>query len=291
MIMKTNLIFDLSNLAFIIHHSVLKKNNGDFSKEYLLFRIIQTIKYIALEYKADGIIVACDSPNVWRREFFPEYKAHRDKLRDPYYDDVKEVIIDLAKFFNEYTLIPALSVSQAEADDIIAVICQTSIHKNVIVSSDKDFIQLIDHKTKLYSPTLKKERETEDKEFELFEKCIRGDRGDNIPSAFPNVRKVRLKKAWDDDKNNNSYEMVNLMETIKDDVKVKDAFERNKKLIDLTQQPELVKNKIITSINNIAVKKYNNLKLLRFIGEHDLKGVSDEFLMHKYIFKKSYIPN
>lgn len=286
--MKTNLIVDLSNITFVTHFSLLKKMN-DFSKDYLLFKTIELIKFKALEYKVDGILIACDAPNVWRKELYPDYKAHRDELRDPYYDDVKDTVIELKNFFNEYTSIPAISVANCEADDIIYIVTQDSPNKNIILSSDKDFVQLVDDKTILYSPTQKKERESDDPEFDLFEKCIRGDRGDNIPSSYPNVRKKKLEEAFYEKKDGEHYKYINIMEsTNKFGNKVKDDYERNRKLIDLSLQPEYIKKRIRETINNIKPNAYNNLKVLKFIGEHNLKGVSDKFLDNRDIFKRSF---
>jgi 5'-3' exonuclease len=46
-----------------------------------------------------------------------------------------------------------INISQTEADDIIALLCQH--YKNeekVILSNDKDFFQLMNEKTKIYNP-------------------------------------------------------------------------------------------------------------------------------------------
>jgi len=284
---RVNLLIDLSNAVYSTHHTLLKKNSGDFNPDFLFYKTINLIKYTALKYKVDGILIACDSPNVWRKKVFPEYKAHRDELRDIYHKDVKKVMIDVANFFNECTSIPALSVPKAEADDIIAVLCKESPNKHVIMSSDKDFIQLIDEDTRLYAHTLQKERDSEDVGFDLFMKCIRGDRGDNILSAYPRVREKALRKAWED-----SGEMLNLMETVrKDGVKVADAYKENKLLIDLDMQPQEVKDEILTRINNLIPNKYNHIKMLRYIGDHNLKTVSKDIINNRDIFKKTYIFN
>jgi len=285
--MKTNVIVDLSNLTFITHFSLLKKTNG-FLQSYLIFQTINFIKNVANKYKADGILIACDSPNVWRKDIYPEYKANRKESRDPYYEDVKDAMIKIKDFFNECTSIPAVSVARAEADDIIALITQTAKEntKTVIISSDKDFVQLLTNKNvTLYSPSQKAERTTLDVGYDLFEKCIRGDNGDNIKSAYPRVRKTVLEEAWHD-----SYKMMNLLEsTTKAGDLVKDAYFFNKNLIDLSLQPEYIKSNISNTLENLKINKYNELKVLRFIGKHDMKEVSKEFMKHKEILKKHYI--
>jgi len=283
--MQTNVIVDLSNLTHIIHHSSLRKNNGVFHKNYLIFKTIEFITHISKQYKADGVLVACDSPNIWRKDVYPAYKKNREANRDPYYEEVKEAMIEVKNFFNDLTSIPAISVERCEADDIISVAAANKTVNNVIVSSDKDFIQLINDNTILFSPAQKIERTTEDRDFELFEKCIRGDMGDNIFSAYPRVRKTRLESAWKDE-----HEMVNLMETVNGngDV-VKKIYKFNKKLIDLSMQPDYIKQGIHYALNNLSINKYNSIGVMRFIGEHEMKYISSEFLKHKGVFKKGYI--
>lgn len=281
---KLNMVVDLSNLTYATHH-YLQKKYKDFNKNFLIYKTIMYVKSMALKFKPDGILIACDSPRVWRKDLYPEYKGNRDSLKDPYYDDVKEAMEEIKGFFNTCTSVPALAVEKAEADDIIAVVAQRSDHKTIIISADKDFIQLINEDVRLYSPTQKKERKSEDVAFDLFEKCIRGDRGDNIDSAFPHVRKTRLEKAWED-----KTEWLNLMEsTNKEGKRVGDVYKFNKRLIDLSKQPQFIKDDIETSINNINMNKYNNVALLRFVGSHDLKELSKDFVRHNHVFKKHYI--
>jgi len=283
--MKTNVIVDLSNITFVTHFSILKKTNN-FNQNYLIFQTINFIKLIAKKYKADGVLIACDSPNVWRKDVYPEYKANRKESRDPYYEDVKAAMIKVKDFFNECTSIPAVSVERSEADDIIAVATQNKGNtRTVIISSDKDFIQLLNDDVVLYSPSQKEERTSDDVGYALFEKCIRGDSGDNIKSAYPRVRKTALQEAWCD-----NYKMINLLETVtKQGNSVKDSYFFNKKLIDLSMQPDYIKLNISNTLENLKINKYNGLNVLRFIGKHDMKGISNEFLKHKEIFRKHYI--
>jgi hypothetical protein len=77
----------------------------------------------------------------------------------------------------------------------------------------------------------------EDIDYWLFLKLIRGDTGDNVPSAFPRVREVKLKEAFSD-----SYKMLNLLNESWTDINgneniVKDKLEENRILMDLACQP------------------------------------------------------
>lgn len=286
--MKTNLILDLSNLVWITKYHTMK-NGSLFSKELIMHEFLVFMNSLAVKYKVDGLLVACDEKTPWRKDIYPEYKANRIKKRDPHYEDVKKIMNDLKDFFNIYTRIPAVSVPRAEADDIIAIATKISPQRNVIVSSDKDFIQLINDNTSLYSPTLRGERTTENKEYELFEKCIRGDKGDNIFSAYPRVRTKVLKAVWGD-----SLAMANLFETKRkvDDRKVGEVYELNKSLIDLELIPRVyhdkITNEIITRVSDPNTK-FNQLGMLRFFGRNNLRNLAKQEQKFSKLFKKRFI--
>jgi len=285
---KSNLVVDLSNLAWISRYSLVK--NNELTKELILHGIISLIKVTAINYRVDGILVACDSRTNWRKDIYPEYKGNRDKEKDEYFIDVVDAIQLAEEFFNTCTNIPAIKVDNAEADDIIAIAAKTSKQKTVILSSDKDFIQLLDNKTRLYSPTQKCERKTNDKYFHLFEKCIRGDHGDNIHSAYPRVRTKRLQEVWGD-----KLKMANLMEEKRkiDGKKVGDFYEFNKKLIDLDQIPQDIQHSICTQLSTIPNSgshgKYAHQKILRYLGKNNLRKIAKEERMFSSIFKKKYV--
>lgn len=282
--MKTNTIIDISNITHVVRHSLFKKNDT-FSKSLLLGAVIDLVVNVSKKYSADGILIAGDSKNVWRKDIYPEYKGHRKDLRDEYHHLVIECISDLQDFFDNYTNIPYISVERAEADDVIAVACQTNKHNNVIISSDKDFVQLLNERTRLYSPTLKGERTSENSKLDLFVKCIRGDAGDNIMSAYPRVRTKVLESAWDD-----VYKMSNLLETKRKDGKVVgEVFELNQTLIDLTCQPKYIRDNIYDRLVNMNSGSFDHIKVLKFFGEHGLKemakNIDMNYLKKGYFFK------
>ena len=96
----------------------------------------------------------------------------------------------LAEYFNEMPIIQ-LMVENVEADDLIGFICKftdISEQQKVIVSSDKDFFQLLDDKTVLHRP-IQKETLNRNRIIEKFgihpnnfalARAMVGDRSDNI---------------------------------------------------------------------------------------------------------------
>mgnify|MGYP003932073445 FL=1 len=143
-------------------------------------------------YDKYGELILCyDSKHYWRRDFFPLYKYNRKKGRkessynwDAIFECLNEIKIELKDVF-PYKFV---EVHGAEADDIIAVLCgklEFDNGKTLIVSGDKDFIQLQKYKNVTqYSPITKKFVTGEDPLSYLQEHILRGDTSDGIPNVL-----------------------------------------------------------------------------------------------------------
>ena len=117
---------------------------------------------------------------------------------------------------------------------------------------------------------------------------MRGDSSDNVFSAYPGVRtkgtknKVGLLEAFED-KNKQGFNWNNLMlqrwvDHNGNEHRVLDDYERNRTLIDLSAQPEDIKNKINTTIKTNAVPKSSPMigaQFLKFCGKFDLIKLSE----------------
>ena len=236
-------------------------------------------------FNADHVVVAleCRNSDNWRREFDSRYKANRQAARAAQSPKEKEdsdimfeALNDFLDFLTTKTNVTVLQCPIAEADDMIAQWIHT--HKDdehILVSTDKDFRQLIADNVIQYNgvdkkifasekshlgtqvlvegkiPKEFKYEEIEDPEYLLFEKIVRGDSGDNVFSSFPGVRKNSAKdkpglnKAYED-RHNQGYEWNNFMMSKWSDHNgvdhlVRDDFQRNKLLVDLTAHPDDVK--------------------------------------------------
>ena len=126
----------------------------------------------------------------------------------------------------------------------------------MIVSADKDFIQL--HKfnnVKQYSPLLKKFVVEKNPRMYILEHIFKGDSGDGVPNILSpdntfveGIRQspVTKKKIQEWTDNIDNIESVLDAETYRN-------FIRNKKLIDLTETPDSVKQEIINTYSEIKV--------------------------------------
>jgi len=152
---KGNLIVDGSNLLM----ASLAVNADDYNNdmEYLggvtgvLNQLAGLINYL----DPHSVFVAFDKgKSKFREELYPEYKAGRNKhIKDE----------DMLKRFSHSSLhasylkallpllgVKVLCVDGVEADDVIANFVKQSKRYNVIVSTDKDFFQLVDDTTVIY---------------------------------------------------------------------------------------------------------------------------------------------
>lgn len=121
--------------------------------------LVQLRKYKLKFGKTHGdLVIAGDDRKYWRREVFPHYKAGRKAARErsPFdwnviFDGITTVRSELQEFFPY----PVVCVPGAEADDVIGSLVKEFHSKEsiVIVSGDKDFVQLLRFpNVSVYSP-------------------------------------------------------------------------------------------------------------------------------------------
>ena len=155
---------------------------------------------------------------------------------------------------------------RCEADDVIAVLCEDTqeFGKNepvVIVSSDKDFVQLQKYDNiNQFSPMKKRFIKEDTPRRQLMELIMKGDQADGIPNVLSvdncfveGIRQTPLRK--------------NILDDLIKDPKshgeeIYRNYLRNKKLIDLSETPETVKQEIIYNYESQKPAKQNVLNYL-----------------------------
>ena len=147
-----------------------------------------------------------------RRKIFPEYKmgrkmSHRLNRANDFLtreDEQKMMIHQLNRVVEYLECLPLtiINMDNIEADDVIGY-CSKHVFKDkvTIMSTDKDFLQLVDERIQVYSPTKKKmydeERIKEEfgispKNFLLY-RVLDGDKSDGIPGVHGVGLKTLLK--------------------------------------------------------------------------------------------------
>jgi len=259
----------------------LKANDGEMSEDLLRHMIINSLRNYQKRYAEEyGEMVLCtDAANPWRRDFYPHYKAGRKKARDNddmdwtlIFDTLHKVKMEIKENF-PYRY---MYVENAEADDIIAVLCRTTNEKVLIVSGDKDFQQL--HKydyVKQWSPNLNKFVVQDRPEEFLKEHTLRGDKSDGIPNILSNddcmiegIRQTPLRKPVFD-----AYMRM----TIESDDKYYRNYLRNQTLIDFDFIPEDVESRILQEYEKTEVVQGKVFDYLRTHRLDDLLTNVEDF--------------
>ena len=193
-----------------------------------------------------GELVICyDSKHYWRRDYYPEYKASRKKTRDSSghdWDDIFEFLNMMKEEIKDNFPYKVLEVYGAEADDIIATLChelEFDNGKTLILSGDKDFVQLQKYKNvSQYSPITKKFVNGIDPNEYLYEHILKGDTGDGVPNVLsPDNTFVDGLRQKPLSKKKIAEWAGPMCEHVLPTDEVKRNYQRNKKLIDLTQSP------------------------------------------------------
>lgn len=330
--MSTFIIIDSANMFNRSKH--VTSGNIDIKTGMALHIMLNSIRKVWNDFNGSHIIF-CNEGRSWRRTFYAPYKANRAEKKVQMTPKEREedqifweIFGEFMTFVHENTNCTVLQHPELEADDLIAGFIQSHPNdQHVIISTDSDFYQLLAPNVKQYNGVTEQlitvegifdkngdhiiDKKTKqplpkpDPEWILFEKCIRGDTSDNVFSAYPGVRtkgtknKVGLADAYQD-RYNKGWAWNNIMNSRwidhnKVEHKVLDDYQRNRVLIDLTAQPEDIKEKIQTTILQQINTPKNilrvGMKFLKFCSLHNLKTVSDYVQQYATAFQTVYPKN
>jgi DNA polymerase-1 len=152
-------------------------------------------------FKPTKTIVAWDEKPDYkqnsRKEEFEGYKGNRSSDSSPHQNN------EIIKSMLRYLGIPSVFPRELEADDVISYICLETSGEKVIISVDKDFLQLVGNNVTLYDPIRKKEFRIDtfeedtgwSRSFWLDAKCLLGDKSDNVPGV-EGFGKAKIKKFF-----------------------------------------------------------------------------------------------
>jgi hypothetical protein len=249
------------------------------NKEMIRHMVLNSLRGFNIKFgKEYGNMVLCsDAGDPWRREIFPNYKHARRKSRvdGPFdWDNIFNIITEIKNEIKENFPYIVMYVENSEADDIIATLVKEQTEDlYLIISGDKDFIQL-HHYGNVYqfSPLLKGFiGEQEDPIRFLREQIIKGDRSDGVPNILSDddifLRSDERQKPI----NKKRLEEWSNIDNIPLGSETRKHYERNKKLIDLSQIPEHIEKNIINTYKDYKVK--DRSLLLNYFMKHKLKSL------------------
>lgn len=313
----TYILVDTANTFFRARHVI--NGDADIKLGMAFHITLNSIKKAWQDFGGTHVVF-CLEGRSWRKDHYAPYKRNRSDARAAHNEREQEeervfweAFDTFKEFITDKTNCTVLQNPQLEADDLIAGWIQTHPDDNhVIISTDTDFVQLIAPNVKQYNgvtettithegyfdkknqPVIDKKtgeaKTAPDPQWLLFEKCMRGDTSDNVFSAYPGVRekgtknKIGLREAYED-MNGKGFSWNNMMlqrwtDHEGKEHRVKEDYERNRTLIDLTAQPEEIK-KIITETITTATSANKNIsqvgiRLIKFCNLYDLKKISEQ---------------
>jgi DNA polymerase-1 len=186
---------------FIRNYAVVPVMNVNGEHVGGIVGTLRSIKSYIRDNRPTRTIVVWDGEggSLKRRGIYKEYKAGRKPRLNREYDFGETPVdgeknmhrqLTSAKKYCGLLGVHQIEVDDIEADDVIGYLARHvySDSEKIIVSSDKDFLQLVDSKTLVYSPTKKlyytSDRITE--EFQclpenfIYMKALIGDGSDNV---------------------------------------------------------------------------------------------------------------
>lgn len=248
-----------------------------------VYGFINMILKILNTFTPSHIILVFDSgQKSFRSEIYPEYKAHRKEAPDdlkPQFNIVREAVKALNIKYAE--------VNGFEADDLIATyskICKNKGFKSIIVSSDKDLMQLAqDGVVEFYDPLKSKFIKEEDikvkfgvEPYQIVDYLsIVGDVSDNIPGVAGVGEKGAMELLNQYKNLEEIYE--NLHNIVKP--KLKNALEKSKEDAILSKQLASLKFDIdVEDVSHFEVKPFNQDVLYDFLNRYELKSLIAKLL-------------
>ena len=250
----------------------------EIEEDMIRHMILNSIRMYRTMFKEEygEIVLAYDSRHYWRRDIFPQYKMNRKKgrERDNYdWDSIFGLLNSIKSEFKEILPYKFVEVYGAEADDIIATLCKEyQNQKTMIISGDKDFIQLQKYNNvSQYSPILKKMVNGHNPTTYIKEHILKGDSSDGVPNVLSpdhtfveGLRQRPLSKK--------KIESWIRSETGMSD-EVKRNYQRNQRLINLDNTPEDLQKSILETFNTAPCG--DRSKILTYFIENKLKELTD----------------
>ena len=251
---------------------------------------LKSIGYAIRQVQPTRVIVVFDGKggSQQRKKRFSGYKAQRDsnKLRvnRAYADlmndeDERESMKRQFVWLNE--MLHGLPITNmiydgVEADDIMAYITTNLLKENeqaVVMSTDKDFLQLVNDTTIVWSPTKKKIYNTklvkeefgiESKNLLLY-RVLDGDKSDNIPGVYGCGIKTLVKRFPEitEDKKLSIDDLFQLCETKIEETKGK--IKIYKDILESKQQ--ILLNKDLMQLHDVDISGQIKMKVLDRFNE------------------------
>lgn len=315
---KTYILVDSLNMFFRAKH-VGNGKDIDMRVGMAMHIMFNSIKKCWRDFSGDHVVMCLEGRSWRKDFYTPykanrKVTMNKRSVREQEDDELFfESYDETVKFLDSRTNVSVIQQPTAEADDLIATWIQEHPEDNhVIISTDSDFYQLLAPNVQQFNGTTdqlvtlegwhelktgnvvidKKTKEPKvpvDPKWVLFEKCVRGDSSDNVFASYPGARlkgtknKTGIREAFDDRAssgyNYNNFMLQRWVDHEEQEHRVRDDFIRNEILIDLTMQPDEVKELCLSRMNE--QKKTDpvaniGIHFMKFCSKWNLQRMGDQ---------------
>ena len=232
----------------------------------MLFKLLEDSRSDDSKHKPTHFAVIFDSARKnFRNEIYSDYKANRAEAPDdlaPQFEYIRKSVVA----FN----LPSIELLNYEADDLIATYAKKITEagaKVTIISSDKDLMQLVSNKVRLFDPMKSKvigEKEVIEKfgvkpNQVIDVQSLAGDSSDNVPG----VPGIGIKTA---------AELINKYKSLDNLLKKASEIPQNKRRETLLSNKDkaMLSKKLVTLKADVPVKNDPNEFLIKDINKEKL---------------------
>jgi len=239
---------------------------------------LKSIRYTSDILKPSRVIIVFDGKDGSKRrsKIYPKYKGTRKVKKrlnrnvdwgTAPQDEEQSMIQQMGRLIEYLEQLPLtlICIDGIEADDVMAYISQQILTKSDIflMSTDKDFLQLVDDRVKVWSPTKKKlynKREVEEEygipsRNILTYRILDGDKSDNI-NGIQGAGLKSIIKFIEPITEDKDFTAMNLIEYVENsDSKIK-LFENIKNNISIIKR-----NYLLMQLQNVDIPKHTKRKI------------------------------
>lgn len=311
-------LIDTANTFFRARHVASRNSDPEEKAAFALHLTLASVNMVVRNHGINHVVF-CLEGRSWRKDVYEPYKKNRvvdamsvteaEKEENEMFWDTYE---KFTTFLKEKTNVSVLRHERAEADDMIARFVH--LHPNdthYIVSSDTDYVQLIapnvhqyngitnelikldgyfkDNGKPVVDKKTKEHKLLEDPQYLLFLKCIRGDSSDNVFPAYPRApekgskNRVGIREAYEDREKQgfkwNNFMLQRWVDHNEVEHRVRDDYDRNRMLIDLTAQPDDIKTAVDQRIREsvrVTTTPQVGVHFMKFCGKYELEKISQQ---------------
>ncbi len=242
---KTLYLIDGMAIAYRSYYAFIQRPliNSRGENTSAVYGFVTFLNKILDDEKPDYVAVVFDTPTpTLRHEAYPEYKATREKMPEDMASQL-DILKDVVRAYS----VPVIELDGFEADDIIGTLARQAEKENVdsfLVTGDKDFMQLVSKRVKIYRPG-RKGTEVEIVDIEgVREKFgvkpeqvvdvlgLIGDSSDNIPGVPGIGEKTAIPLIQEFDSIENLFKQIDKLER----KALKEKLETHKELAALSKK-------------------------------------------------------